>query len=430
MTRSIHTLAALGVLLLAAPGAGAATNEPSTNAAPRAPEPWAFTAPPQVGLADDAGQPRSSLEAFGFTRPTSTRVRPHLETAQRYAQQRQWKEAARELRAAAALAPHENAIQIQLAQALSLGGEYEAARNVWAGLAEQAPESAWLKARMGGADLRMGRPESAEPLLREALRLDHFELSARFHLACLLLARDEVDAARAVVGSMTLLDIGTLATWLADEHEPLLKQLGEPRYVQLCNIVIEGGEKPAQASAVAQPARTAAAYRTLMATLGEVLWRGYDSLRRGDWPGADKALAEAVRLGLRAPAVLNDIAYCRAQLGDIDKASSILKQLVRFYPDSPLVLGKYGGFCLLHGDPAEAVKHLERAHAKEPQQLETSLNLAGAYVTQGDSAQAWKILYAIPAGSRSGLTNWFGQDQAFAAALRADKRYADWLEGR
>jgi Flp pilus assembly protein TadD len=391
---------------------------------------WAFTAPPVVSLVDDGGEPRSSLESFGFTTPTAARARRHLETAQQLMQQRQWDGAVRELQAAARIYPKDNAIQIQLAQALTLGGNYMASLATWRRLSDGAPESAWLKARLGGAELRLDRQEDAEKDLRAALAIDPSELSARFHLSCLLILRGDIDAARRAAGSMNLLEVGTLATWVGDEYEALVKQLGAQGYSHLCAFVLTGGEEPAKGGANPMPSHTAAEYEALMTTMAQFLWRGYENMRKGDWTTAEAALAEGLRAGLRAPAVLNDIAFCRAQRGEIDQARKILLQLVKFYPDSPLVLSKYGAFCLQQGDVAEATRSLARAHDLQPYEIETALNLASAYSAQTNATLAWEILGKIPAGTRAGLTNWFGQPRPYIAELRSDARYAEWLEGQ
>lgn len=426
----IPALLSAAVLCLLVAALPCAAQGEAAPKAPEGPKPWAFTAPVAPDAIEDTTRAQTPLEAFGFARPVAANVEQRVKRAADLSRAGKWNEAAAELTEARRLAPNDAAIDIQLGQALSLAGRYNEARAVWTALVERNPRSAWLRARLGGIELRDGNDAAAEEHLAHALKLDPTELSARFHTVSLRLKQKDAEGARRAMGSLNLLEVGTLATWIADEIEGLSTLFGEEGLDEMCELLLTGGETPTAGTSAEKQKRDAASWHALMRELSGALWKGFDSMRNGEWADADAALTESIRMGMRAPAVLNDVAFCRAQLGDTQKAESIMRQLAKFYPESPLVLTKYGAFCLMQSNYAAAADALARAREMAPYQVDTALHLAGAHAATGALDKAWEVLGSIPPETRPSTESWFHQDRPYAAALREDSRRADWLKGR
>jgi tetratricopeptide (TPR) repeat protein len=108
-------------------------------------------------------------------------------------------------------------------------------------------------------------------------------------------------------------------------------------------------------------------------------------VKQGQYSEAAQVLAG--RIGTRekgSVAILNLMAVCKAKLGQLYEAKTILKQLDHEYPGNPRVLNNLGNVALFEGDAPTALKLYKDAAKLSPWSSEPRFNMFLAYRELGE----------------------------------------------
>jgi tetratricopeptide (TPR) repeat protein len=229
-----------------------------------------------------------------------------------------------------------------------------------------------------------------------------------------------------MLDNLHLLDLGKAATWVRDEGDVMAASMGEKNFRRFCELILTSGVRVDAAWHDEISQMEPAALRSRMSEIASNLSHAYVAMRQHQWTDTLAALKEAIRHGARAPALINDAAYCHYQLGEIAEATSYMDRLAQAYPDNALVLRKYGIFCMETGQFEKAIASLSSARQITPGDAEILLNLAGAHAARTNMAAAWSVLSEVAPEKRRAFRRWFEQDKPYAKALRTDSRYAAW----
>jgi len=394
--------------LLAGPGlAPAAPAEPPTRFAYTAPS----YAPPRLRTRPRTGSEDAASQGIA--------------EADRLAGERKWSEASRIINALLEKYPDDADLLSRAGHYSMMMRTYAISEGHWSRLAELHPDNAWAMACWGGILVRLDQREQAQAVLEKSLALNRREIVARFHLACLSLAANDVAKARENLGWMNLLEIGNCATWIRDDAEALNKLMGLDHLRQLCGMVLGGGEANASGGPAISSADVAA-LQVVMSRAALDLWTSYQAIQRKDWPAAETNLSAAIDHGITAPAATQGLAYCRVMQNDATKAFDMMRDLADKHPDSPFVHFKFGLLCMDLERYDVARGALARAHTLSPDDAEITINLAGAEAALSHTDEAWTTLDSIPVAARGSRTTWFNQPRPYAQALKQDPRFPAW----
>jgi tetratricopeptide (TPR) repeat protein len=161
-----------------------------------------------------------AVEAFSTLEQLPPSAESHAFRAQLYRNQGRHVESATELERAAKLAPENRGIQKELATALYLSRNYDAAEPILQELLEQEPSSAQLKFLYGDTLLQSQKAEKAVPLLESAVAADASFLEARVSLArAYLLVGRPADAIPHLKAALETDDDGSLHYQLARAYQ-------------------------------------------------------------------------------------------------------------------------------------------------------------------------------------------------------------------
>jgi Flp pilus assembly protein TadD/SAM-dependent methyltransferase len=202
------------------------------------------------------------------------------------------------------------------------------------------------------AELRAGRPESAERLYRRALALDPGNAEA-MHFRGLALAHGgrAADGIEAMKRSITL--------------DP-----AQPMYALNTALVLSEAGAHGEAEAVlADAIARAPGAAALHNALGAVLQR------HGAWNAARDALERAVALAPGDDTAHNNLGYVLLECGDLDGALRRLGEALRLNPSNAMARNNLGNALLARGDVAGAEASYRRALALAPQFAGAHYNL-------------------------------------------------------
>ncbi len=157
---------------------------------------------------------------------------------------------------------------------------------------------------------------------------------------------------------------------------------------------------------------------------------GWESYRRGDWPGAERCCQKVLTLEPGHGGALGLLGILKLTAGRADEAAPLLTQALKYKPRDTMLLGGLGLAQLMRGDApsaeaslrsalkwgnrddamlhmrlgmalgaqgrsAEAIVELRRALALAPDSIDVFLNLANALAESGQSAEAEKWLRRV-----------------------------------
>ena len=115
---------------------------------------------------------------------------------------------------------------------------------------------------------------------------------------------------------------------------------------------------------------------------------GYARLDAGDCTRAEPELRAAIASGMPTADAHLGLATCLGRRGDLPGAEKALADAQRIEPDSPVVLANIGILQASRGNVPGAIEALTRALAKDPDLHEARFNLAVAYAKAGRRAEA------------------------------------------
>jgi tetratricopeptide (TPR) repeat protein len=149
-----------------------------------------------------------------------------------------------------------------------------------------------------------------------------------------------------------------------------------------------------------RPAEAATWYRRIVDANGMAsdwsAWLQYGGAldQAGDWPGAERALENALTLAPAEPLALNYLGYARAERGeDLPGATKLLERANALRPLDGSIVDSLGWAYHLSGNTSRALPLLERAAAGDPTNAEIGEHLGDAYWTLGrryEARYAWR----------------------------------------
>ncbi len=152
-----------------------------------------------------------------------------------------------------------------------------------------------------------------------------------------------------------------------------------------------------------RPAEAVPVYRRLI-DKGEADWStwlqyGAALDEAGDWPGAHRALQEAVRLAPEEPLALNYLGYAQIVHGEpVAPAQALLEKASALRPNDAAITDSLGWAYHLAGDSKRALPLIERAAAASPADVEVNEHLGDIYWTLGrrvDARYAWRAAQVV-----------------------------------
>ena len=109
----------------------------------------------------------------------------------------------------------------------------------------------------------------------------------------------------------------------------------------------------------------------------------------GDWPGAHRALQEAVRLAPEEPLALNYLGYAQIVHGEpVAPAQALLEKASALRPNDAAITDSLGWAYYMSGAYDRAVPLLQRAAQAEPGDVEINEHLGDAYYAAGRHIEA------------------------------------------
>lgn len=358
--------------------------------------PWAYTAParrPVPGPATTAAAAAKRLERERL-------VAQWRETAERAVREGAWNEADAAIQRALSIAPGRPDLDSRAAQIFTRSGSYGLALESWQRLLEEFPRAAGLRSGLAATYFLMGRMEEAQQEAEQALALDPREARARFYRAALLVRRGQTNDAAAALGTLTLLDLTQAVQEMIEQQKPLTDHLKPAGFQQLMELALR------------QPAADPARLPAIRAALGQAI----GALARGQWAPAAEGLLKAEQLGVRAPALLYDLAYCRYREAPGTESLARLERVVNSLPDARAFAPSYLWLCLAEENYAAAERALPLLPEDDaPDHL---LIRAALRAGQGRTDEARAALAAIPVSQREELVERYAAEVPALRRLR------------
>lgn len=286
-----------------------------------------------------------------------------------------------------------------LAESLARAGKYELVlKEVPAGARPAAAESAVRLAR-GIAELGLNHPQDAEPLLRDAARLDPQAIGPKLGLARLLLqqhsmpaASEQVEAAlaidpkdaQALLMKADVLRLGGDADGALALYDGLLTRLPGNLAAHLgrANLLIIKNDLPGAEQDLKVVLEQAPNDMRTNYLLGMLYARSNDFVK------ANTVLEkQADRFGDFPPGLLL-LGSVETSLGQNAQAEANLSRFLARVPNHPMATKLLAEIALRQKQPAKAVDYLERLVKVTPDDASVWASLASAYIAVGKSDKA------------------------------------------
>jgi tetratricopeptide (TPR) repeat protein len=117
--------------------------------------------------------------------------------------------------------------------------------------------------------------------------------------------------------------------------------------------------------------------------------RGIAYDRAGEWDKAEADLQHALQLSPDQPYVLNYLGYSLTEQNrDLDRARQMIEKAAELRPNDGAILDSMGWVLVRQGNPAEAIRWLERAVESESEDATINGHLGDAYWAVGRKLQA------------------------------------------
>lgn len=354
-------------------------------------------------------------------------ARFHVEETEYLLGKRDIDAASLELQQALSMVPDHPTLLRWAADLYADRGQYAMAESYWARLSEVFPSNAWVFLRWGDSLFQINRFDQAEKALSRALELEPGDLPARYHLACLHLARGRRGPAQTLLRDLHLTEITDLATQVHEDSEALLGKLGYDSFSVLCRLILGDLQTEARETEAAAPPETESWVERL-GRIAVALTEARAALASEQWEPAVAHLDAAIAEGLRNPEAQRDRALALYRLGDTARALEEFAQLDQRHPDLPGVQRTYGQLLLQERRFARAAKALERARRGSPEDVETAFALICAYAAQGKYTDARDMARALSPGEAARISAWLREGHPYREYFGGNAELLDWLQ--
>ena len=96
-----------------------------------------------------------------------------------------------------------------------------------------------------------------------------------------------------------------------------------------------------------------------------------------------------------------DLAHCFIQMGNVERAESILRNALKRYPEDSALLAENGRLQLATGNLVDAVTCLQRAIERQPENTELRYSLAQALRSSGQEQESQKHFQIVDEGTKA-----------------------------
>ncbi len=350
---------------------------------------------------DKGDRKGAAIELRNASRADPANVDIHLRLAQLYLSIGDIPAAEAEARSAHAHGAEDTKVAPLLAEALLRGGRYDMLLKEVTPGDRPAPIESVVRMSLGLAHLGMGEPAQAEPLLRDAERLDPTAAEPKVGVARLLLVQDHVDAAAAEIAAALAIDPQNDRALLVKAD--LLRLNGDvDRAVALYDGILSRSPD------------------SLTARLGRANLR----IITHDLAGAQEDVKQIL---VAAP---DDVAtnYLQALIyvrsNELDKANVILEKFASRFSDFPPGLLLMGSVELALGQTAQAETNLTHFMAQKPDSSIGARMLAEIALRQHDPTKAIALLEPVTKASPDDAATWALVASAYLASGQNDKASA------
>jgi Flp pilus assembly protein TadD len=261
--------------------------------------------------------------------------------------------------------------------------------------ADEHHESAIAWARRAQAAQAASEPEEAIESARRALTLGIAQGAASaVHAAVIVLAAH-------------------------DEHSSLRALLDDPRALELPALIraraaFESGDADAALDVLGERAEP-----------GALALRAWLSLERNDFQAAISYIRHAQKQGAGGPAMLVNLGYAHAALGNVRKAIRVTRQAAALAPHDRAIGFNLAGFYRSVGDIESALTALDRLQTEDRLDFELALAKADVLVEAHRSDEALQLLRAVRTSQE-----WALADDVSRSELTANLAFLRWMMNR
>lgn len=380
-----------------APVPEAGANPMSLRNAPAAPSPRPTAAPPPG--------------ASGVALPPAGKALENLRAANVYAEKKEWGKALDEVQKGLEVDP-QNALLLRRGSAIAaLAKNYTAADDYYRRLLMADPNSVAFMNGRASVQIRLKQFVPAQVLTDRALELQPGDLLARFNRLLLKVIRGEPLAGEAWNNLLTF-DVAQVANWLDADRADYLELMSEEQFTLACDTLLGAGVSGKMPGVV------------------DVLRRLGQAQRLQQWDKVLAILEEARGLGLQAMGLDMDQARAVMELGDREKARTIMKDLSERFPEHAQVLYNYAYILIEEASYAEALALLDRAYEKIPNHPQIAFARACMLAENGRIDEAWPLLTALIRDYPSETRTWLQEEDPYLAKIKADPRFTELLATR
>ncbi len=340
----------------------------------------------------------AEIELRNAVRESPAVAEPHVELAQIYLKLGNLPAAEAEARLARQFKASPNDVDPLLAQALRRESEFTQLFDL-VKPDDRDPKRIASSPRSGLAHLALGEMKEAEPLLRDAERLDEAAAAPKIALTQWMLANDEIDAADAEIKRAQALAPGD-PTVLLLESQILIGRNDTDAGLERLNEVLAKNPDDVRA----------------------LLGRGSVYFRKHDLDAAERDFSHALKASPKNPMAILLDSIIVAQKGNLQKADDMLTEITPVFDVLPIGYYLQGIIKNALGQPAQAEALLTKYLARSPDDPNARRILAGIALRRHDAKSAIQILEPVMDANPTDVQLIAVLAQAYVATGRATKR--------
>ncbi len=340
-----------------------------------------------------------TLDAPPPTPPEREQAQRHYARAIDYLKQSDLPKASLEVRDGLTYAPDEVRLLGLAAVLASQSRDFDAAAGYFRRCLELEPGNLQHLASFVAVLLRLSRMEEADHILAggEAVAPDF--MAFRFHRACLQIAADRFQPARAYWAQRPIDEVLTATQWLQADRPDLAKIIGAGGVDRLTEDVL-GPRTSLSIDRIHAALETASAARTAQ-----------------KWPDAVKNLREVATLGVDGYGVRTALAEALEMAGDRTAAIAEWRRILTDHGGLVQVWVSFGHVLLRGARFDEALPVIRRAKELAPNEPVIDFLHASALALTGKIAEAQALYADLVARHPRDLRKWIESDAVFEAAL-------------
>ncbi len=352
-----------------------------------------------------------NVEPVQINLPPQGKAMDHLEAADVYARQKDWKKAFHEIQQGLDIEPDSLLLIRRAAVYAALSKNFGVADEYFRRFVGKNPRNVAFLTGHAGVLIRLLRFDEAEELAGRALAIDPHDLTARFTIACVKVAKG-MDIAAGEWDGLSVAELSQVANWLDADRDDYVAALSAKGFTRFCNIVL-GPESSEHVRDI---------IHLLDKTAG--------ALNDKRWDEANDSILKLKALGVNSMGLRMEMGRIQYEKNDYEGARETLKAVADRYPEKPVVLYNYAYVLINTEYYDDAIKVLERAAQLDPEAGQITFALACAYAGQGKLDQAWPLLSDLADSHSNEFDEWMKGDRPYLRAIRESPPYKELMAKR